>query len=159
MRTVTYRAAALAAAAAVLAACGSQPAAVPTGGSALPSLAAARGIAPGDYTSVAALEARLRGVAICTANGPQSAICSLTTTSPNASEIASIEPFQIKVFGTLSLTRQYLTLLAATNQTRASTGTPSRASLSGPHWVATPQTTTADLMRQVQTYLGGMLLP
>ncbi len=145
-------------AATAVAACGSSTPQTPQGGSALPRLAAPPASVPSDYTTLTALEKQLTGVARCSGNGPQSAVCSFATTTTNDGQIASIQPFQVKVFGSTAAATQYVALVHQTNTTRAATGTAERTLLVGPHWVVVPQTTTASLLeRQLQPYLGGTI--
>jgi hypothetical protein len=163
--TVTRRAAALlglALAGAALAGCGSNNVAIKTAGTNAPVLSpppAVRPPASQDYTTLTAILAPLKGVATCNNSGPGAAVCSLLTTTTNFSQIADIRPFQVKVFTTTAATQAYVTLVEETNETRASTGTAIRNTLTGPHWVVTPQTTTAGLLTEVQAYLGGTLVP
>jgi hypothetical protein len=155
--TVTRRAAALlglALAGAALAGCGSNNVAIKTAGTNAPVLSPSQ-----DYTTLTAILAPLKGVATCNNSGPGAAVCSLLTTTTNFSQIADIRPFQVKVFTTTAATQAYVTLVEETNETRASTGTAIRNTLTGPHWVVTPQTTTAGLLTEVQAYLGGTLVP
>jgi hypothetical protein len=148
----------LSVAAVVLTACGSSTPKTPTGGTALPRLAAPRAGIPSDYTSLAAMEKQLSGAARCTGNGPQSAVCSFLTTTTNGGQIASIQPFQLKVFRSTAAATQYASLVTETNRTRAATGVAERFLLAGPHWVAVPQITTPrSLETLLETYLGGTI--
>ena len=141
-----------------VAGCGSSAPETPQGGTALPRLPPPPTSVPADYTTLTALEGQLSGVASCSSNGPQSAVCSFVTTTTDDGQIASIEPFQLKVFRSTAATTQYVGLVTATNATRSSTGVAERFLLAGPHWVAVPQTTTArSLETELKAYLGGTI--
>ncbi len=121
------------------------------------SLPAAPASIPADFTTVAQIEAQLRGVANCTANGPMSAICTLLTTTTNTAQIATITPFQVKVFKTTAELQSYLAYVKGANAAYAGTGSAERQYLVGGHWIVTPQVDTSGLVQIVSTYLGGTL--
>lgn len=146
-----------AAAGLTLTACGSDTRSTPTA-TAAPALPPPPASIPADYRTLLALLDPLQGVAKCTSNGPASAVCSLVTTTTNASQISIIRPFQVKVFGSTQAVSGYVKMIKQTNGTRASTGSSVRAALVGPHWVVIPQTTTADLLTTLKTYLGGSIV-
>lgn len=139
----------------VLTACGSssQPAAPGS----VQELKAPPASVPADYTSVAAIVHQLQGVATCVSNGPQSDICTLVTAAMNTAEIATVKPFQVKVFRSVADTQAYLTYLRGVNATYAQDGSPVRQALTGPHWVATPQTEADGLAARLKPYLGGTI--
>lgn len=112
---------------------------------------------PADYTNVAAIVHQLQGVASCVSNGPQSEICTLVTSGMNTAEIATIRPFQVKVFGSVTDTQAYLKYLHGVNVTYAADGSEVREALTGPHWVAAPQTEATGLAARLKPYLGGTI--
>ncbi|HEX7354763.1 MAG TPA: hypothetical protein VF288_08010 [Mycobacteriales bacterium] len=146
---------AVAAVAATLVGCGgsSTPAAPHDG----QQLAPPPATVPPDYTSVAALVAQLKGVATCSPNGPQSEVCTLVTATVNSAQIATVQPFQVKVFATAAETQAYLTYVHGANVTYAQDGSPVREALTGPHWVLMPQVASADLAARLRPYLGGTI--
>lgn len=144
--------AALAAAALALAGCGSSAARPPATARTLPAPPAS---VPPDYTSVAALVRELDGVAICNPDGPQSELCSFVTAETNTTQVADVQPFEVKVFATPEATQAYLAYIHGVNETYRQDGNPEREALTGPHWVAFPQGEFPDLAARLQPYLGG----
>lgn len=112
---------------------------------------------PADYTTVAALVRQLAGVAHCTPNGPQSAVCTLVTTTTNTAQIVTASPFQAKVFATPAQATAYLAYVHGANLTYAKDGSPVRQALTGPHWVVTPQVDITGLAQRLRPYLGGTI--
>ncbi|MGH3743397.1 MAG: hypothetical protein ACRDTP_00870 [Mycobacteriales bacterium] len=148
-------AAGIALAAVALAGCGSSsPPAAPDF---VQQLKAPPATVPPDYTSVAAIVHQLEGVATCTPNGPQSEVCTLVTSAMNSAEIATVKPFQVKVFATPDATQAYLRYVHGVNVTYAKDGSPVRRALTGPHWVVTPQSESADIAARLKPYLGGTI--
>jgi len=112
---------------------------------------------PADFTTIAAIEQALKGVANCVANGPTSAVCTLLTTTRNTAQIATITPFQVKVFATPQQLQSYLTYFRGANAAYASTGSAKRSFLVGGHWIVTPQVDVSGLAQTLAEYLGGTL--
>lgn len=142
-------------AAAALAGCGSASHPPPPG--AEHELTPPPATVPPDYTTVDGIVRQLQGVATCSPNGPQSEVCTLVTSAQNPAEIATVQPFQVKVFGTTAGTRAYLTYVHGVNQTYAKDGSAVRRALTGPHWVVTPQSESADIAARLRPYLGGTI--
>lgn len=138
-----------------LAGCGSS--AKPAAPGFVQELKAPPATVPADYTAVAAIVHQLQGVASCTANGPQSEICTLVTAGMNTAEISNIRPFQVKVFGSPADTKAYLSYVHGANVTYANDGSAVRQVLTGPHWVAAPQTDVSNLAATLKPYLGGTI--
>lgn len=152
-RAVT--AVALAAGALALAGCGSSSSGPPATANTLPAPPAS---IPPDYTSIGALVQQLHGVAICNPDGPQSDLCTFVTAETNTTQVADVQPFEVKVFATPAATQAYLVYVHGANETYRQNGDPVRQALTGPHWVALPQGGFPDLASRLRPYLGGSIV-